>query len=162
MNLQVMQSPNQNARPSGGPIKVIVLHADVAASAKNSIAWLMNHVAKASYHYIIERDGGITQLVNPAMRAWHAGQSTFFGQSNVNDFSLGVCFSNKQDGVETFTQSALATGVEILVPLMKQHKIGLECVTTHEAIARPLGRKSDPGILFPLAQFLTLLRLKLQ
>ena len=162
MKLAVLHSPNQNARPSGGTPKVIVLHADVAASAKTSIAWLMNPVAKASYHYIVERDGGITQLVNPTMRAWHAGQSAFFGQTNVNDFSIGICFSNKQDGVEPFTPKAIETGVEILIPLMKQYRIGPECVTTHEAIARPLGRKSDPGVLFPLAQFLTALRLKLQ
>jgi N-acetyl-anhydromuramyl-L-alanine amidase AmpD len=143
-------------------VRVIVLHADVAAKASISAAWLMKPEAQASYHYLIERDGGITQLVDPKLRAWHAGKSEFFGLSNVNDFSIGVCFSNKQDGIEPFTSEAITMGVELLVPLMKEYGIGLECVTTHEAVARPLGRKSDPGVLFPLAQFLTALRKRLQ
>ena len=162
MKLQVLHSPNQNARPTGERPKVIVLHADVSATAQASAAWLMRPTTQASYHYLIERDGGVTQLVKPAMRAWHAGKSEFFGQQNVNDFSIGLCFSNLQNGVEPFTQKALDTGVELLVPLMKEYDIGLECVTTHEAVARPLGRKSDPSPLFPLAQFLTALRKRLQ
>lgn len=162
MKIQVLKSPNHNARPANSDIRVVVLHADVAAKASVSAAWLMKPEAKASYHYLIERDGGITQLVDPKLRAWHAGTSEFFGISNVNDFSIGVCFSNRQDGIEPFQQKALDTGVELLVPLMKEHGIGLECVTAHECIARPLGRKSDPGPLFPLAQFLTALRKRLQ
>lgn len=162
MKIQVLHSPNQNARPTGARPRVIVLHADVSATATASAAWLMRPTTQASYHYLIERDGGVTQLVKPAMRAWHAGKSEFSRVQGVNDFSIGVCFSNKQDGVEPFTAQAIATGVELLVPLMQEYGIGLECVTTHEAIARPLGRKSDPGPLFPLAQFLTALRVKLQ
>lgn len=162
MRLQVLNSPNQNARPAGDRPRVIVLHADVAPTAQASISWLMRTEAQASYHYILERDGGVTQLVKPTMRAWHAGKSEFFSQANVNDFSIGVCFSNRQDGVEPFQQAAIDQGVELLVPLMREYGIGPECVTTHECVARPLGRKSDPGPRFPLAVFLTMLRKRLQ
>lgn len=162
MKLRVLKSPNFSARSPNADIRVVTLHADGAAKASISADWLMRKEAQASYHYLIERDGGVTQLVDPKLKAWHAGKSEFFGHANVNDFSIGVCFSNKQDGVEPFTTEAITTGVELLVPLMKEYGITLECVTTHEAIARPLGRKSDPGPLFPLAQFLTALRKRLQ
>ena len=161
MNLTVLNSPNQSDRPASAKVKVLVLHGDVAPSAKSSISWLMSTDAQASYHYIIERNGDITQLVPESRKAWHAGTSSFFGQTNVNDFSIGVCFSNKQNGIEPFDARAIASGVELCAGIMRKHGIGLECVVSHEQIARPMGRKSDPTPMFPFGAFITAIRLRL-
>jgi N-acetylmuramoyl-L-alanine amidase len=155
-------SPNHSARPTGVKPRLIVLHADASPSHLSSINHILNPASDVSYHYIIARDGGITQLVPDAKRAWHAGISQFFGVPDCNDYSIGVSFSNKNDGVEQYDSRALAMGIELVASLMKAHGIGLDCITTHEAIARPMGRKTDPGPLFPLGWFLTAVRMKAQ
>ena len=57
--------------------------------------------------------------------------------------SLGLCFANRNDGTEPLTaEQVLAAQFWIA------HWVGaypsLRAVTTHAAIARPAGRKSDP------------------
>lgn len=150
------RSPNQSARPGGVIVSGIVLHADVSGSAEGSISWVMNPVSQVSYHAIIERTGVITELVDPQRRAWHAGVSEACGRKGCNDFTVGVCFSNRQDGREAFTADALAAGVQYVAALRRRFPaITLDRIWTHAQVARPEGRKSDPGPLFPLAEFLT-------
>ena len=45
---------------------------------------------QVSAHLFIERDGNITQFVNFNDRAWHAGQSSYLGRQNCNDFTIGI------------------------------------------------------------------------
>src|SRR5690606_34926877 len=45
---------------------------------------------RVSAHFLVERDGSITQFVSCLQRAWHAGQSAFAGRDNCNDFSIGA------------------------------------------------------------------------
>lgn len=162
MKITIDHSQHQGARPSNARPRLIVLHADVSGSEAGTIAWLKNPQSKASYHYLVHRDGSITQLVADDRRAWHAGTSEFFGTPGVNDFSIGICFSNRQDGKEPFDPRAISAGINLVSSLCRRYAIGPESITTHEAIARPLGRKSDPGPTFPLAPFLTGVRLAIQ
>jgi N-acetylmuramoyl-L-alanine amidase len=146
------RSPNFGRRPQGGRVDCIVLHADAGRTEAGTIGWACDPASKVSYHYLVHRDGQITQLVPGEMRAWHAGASSFQGRPNVNDFSLGVAFGNRQDG-EPFKVAQLQRGVELVADLCWEYRIPLTRITTHAAIAP--GRKSDPGPLFPLAQFCT-------
>lgn len=141
-------SPNHGGRAPGAQIRLIVLHADVAPSADVTRRWLARRDAKASYHVLAERDGTLYRLVADERRAWHAGVSAYNGVKDVNDFSLGLCFSNRQDG-EPFTPKAIEAGARLIAWWCQRHGIPIEAITTHEQIARPLGRKSDPGPLFP-------------
>lgn len=161
MNITVLNTSNQNARPANVTPRVIVLHADASSTAKASISWIMNPDSDVSYHAIIERDGSVTQFVADERRAWHAGVSMFADVNNVNDFSIGICISNKNDGIEPYTPAAIAQAVELVAAKMRKWAIGLDGITTHEAIARPMGRKHDPGVLFPLGPFITAVRLRL-
>ena len=52
-----------------------------------------------SAHFLIERDGAITQFVSCHDRAWHAGVSCFDGREACNDFSLGI----ELEGTDTGT-----------------------------------------------------------
>ncbi len=45
---------------------------------------------RVSAHFLIGRDGTVTQFVSAGVRAWHAGHSSFAGRSNCNDFSIGI------------------------------------------------------------------------
>jgi N-acetylmuramoyl-L-alanine amidase len=159
--IEVKNTTNQSARPNGVRPRLIVLHADGAKSAASSINWIMNPVSDVSYHAIIERNGSITQLVPDEAKAWHAGVSMYAGVPGVNDYSIGICLSNRNDGLEPYTPQAVQQAVELVAAKMRRWAIGLDAITTHEAIARPMGRKSDPGVQFPLAQFITAVRHRL-
>lgn len=80
-------TPNQ-----GGRIEptLIVKH-DTAGRLDwgSSVKWLADPKAKASAHFVIERDGSITQMVACDRAAWHAGKSTWRGLANCNARSIG-------------------------------------------------------------------------
>src|SRR5258705_8673405 len=52
---------------------------------------------KVSSHFLIRRDAEIIQFVSCALRAWHAGESSWRGRSRCNDFSLGVELEGSDD-----------------------------------------------------------------
>lgn len=146
------RSPNFGRRPQGARVDCLVLHADAGKTEAGTISWIRSPESKVSYHYLVHRDGRVTQFVPGEMRAWHAGVSEFQGRANVNDFSLGVAFSNDQNG-EPFRVAQLQAGLELVADLCTDWGIPLNRITTHAAISP--GRKHDPGPLFPLAAFLT-------
>ena len=84
--------PYLAARQIGGTIipDIVVLH-DTAGSLNpgNSRDYLATSAA-VSVHFVIERDGAVTQLVPTNRRAAHAGQSSFHGRADCNGFSIGI------------------------------------------------------------------------
>lgn len=151
-------SPNYGSRPAGTIVDTIVLHADGSRVISATLDWIRRPEAKVSYHYVVGRLGHIYECVQTNRRAWHAGKSAFHGRPDVNDYSVGVCFSNSQRG-EPFTPEALAAGARLCSWLMLRHPaITLERITTHQAIALPPGRKVDPGPLFGFDAFIERVR----
>src|SRR5690606_32517592 len=99
-------SPNFNARPQG-EISLLVIHnisLPPGQFGTGKVRECFTNCLRAdehpyfseicqlqvSAHFLIERDGGITQFVSCLERAWHAGVSCFEGRENCNDFSLGI------------------------------------------------------------------------
>lgn len=158
-----LHSPNYNERPGGTIIDCIVLHADASPTVASSISWLMRRESKVSYHYLIGRLGDVYELVKPERRAWHAGVSAFNGRPDCNNYSIGVSFGNLCNGHEPYRPDQIEAGVNLCVDLMRRWPaITVDRIATHEAVALPPGRKHDPGILFPLADFLAEIGLRTQ
>lgn len=147
MRILQRPSPNWNARPC--PVDCIVLHATADSDTQESIAWCQTPKAKnpnpVSYHVIVDRDGTAYHLVDSAKRAWHAGVSEFGGRTNVNDFSIGLSFANRNDGKEPYSDAQYQAAAMLIGAWMDRYPaITLDRITTHKAIARPVGRKTDP------------------
>lgn len=151
-------SPNFNARPPGVAVDCVVLHADASHSASGTLSWICtrqpNPKDRVSYHYLVDRDGTVYQCVDDWKRAWHAGVSVYQGRADVNDFSLGVSFANAQQG-EPFPKRQLEAGIQLVADRCLVHRITPLRITTHAAVAIPVGRKKDPGAQFPTADFIT-------
>lgn len=83
-----------NVYGSAFPAKptVIVLHDTAGRLEKgNSVAWFKSAACtQASAHFVVERDGSVTQCVPCDRVAWHAGASEFQGRHFVNNFSFGI------------------------------------------------------------------------
>lgn len=79
----------------GGDItpSLVVLHETAGPLDKgNAVAYLRENARKASAHFVIDRDGGITQMVSCLRRANHAGASHYHGRDGCNGFSIGIEF----------------------------------------------------------------------
>ncbi|CAD5107960.1 1,6-anhydro-N-acetylmuramyl-L-alanine amidase AmpD [Zestomonas carbonaria] len=109
---------------------------------------------RVSAHFLIERDGAVTQFVSCLDRAWHAGISRFEGRENCNDFSIGI----ELEGTDElpFTDEQYRVLVELTRQLREAYPaIGLERICGHSDIAP--GRKTDPGPCFDWTRFRTAL-----
>ena len=132
-------SPNHNVRGSKS-VKLIVLHADASPNEKGCLSWIQSSESKVSYHVLIGRDGAVYTCVPYDRRAWHAGKSEWHGEKDVNGISIGVSFSNRNDGKEPLTEPQKAAAKRVIAEI--RAKYGAIPVTTHAKIAP--GRKNDP------------------
>lgn len=94
INHLVQGLPFLAAHHVGGQItpEIVILHDTAGRLEKgNSAAYLASdNSGKVSVHFVLERDGTITQLVPTNCRANHAGQSSFHGRNWCNGFSIGI------------------------------------------------------------------------
>lgn len=149
-----VDSPNHVARPKNTRPRVIVLHATGPGSLKGILEWVTNPAAKVSYHGLVAANGDYYQLVPPERAAYHAGQSEWRGVTAVNSISLGLSFVNPNNGEIPLTPQQIAVAKGVVQYWCQNFPI--EDITTHAAVARPVGRKTDPNNVpnFRLADFL--------
>ena len=70
---------------------IVVLHDTAGRLDKfNSANYLLTAPRGVSVHFVVERDGTITQQVPTNRRAGHAGTSEYHGQKGCNNFSIGI------------------------------------------------------------------------
>lgn len=148
----VVPSPNFGSR-RGKAIRLAILHADASPSESATRAWIQNPASKVSYHLEVERGGTVVRYVADAMRAWAVGVAEWNGEHDVNSISLSASFANRNDDTELLTAVQIATMQQIVAEWRAAYHI--EAVVTHAAVARPVGRKSDPVRVpnFDLAEY---------
>jgi N-acetylmuramoyl-L-alanine amidase len=144
---KVIPSPNHDERAFATDI--LLLHYTGMTSTAEAIDWLCNPVAKVSSHYVVEEDGTIVQLVQEARRAWHAGQSSWEGVTDINSRSIGIEIGNPGHGYgyPEFPEPQVAAVIALCRDLVERHRFRSDRVLAHSDVA-PL-RKWDPGEKFP-------------
>jgi len=134
---------------SKNSIKYIILHYTGMQSEIESIDRLKDIKSKVSCHYLINRKGQITQMVNDNRVAWHAGKSKWKNLKNLNENSIGIELVNKghKFGYQNFSSIQITNLIILCKNLKKKYVIKKENFLGHSDIA-PL-RKLDPGEKFP-------------
>ena len=143
-------SPNFSKKQrSKKDIKYVIIHYTGMQSEIESINRLKNSKTKVSCHYLINRKGIVTQMVNDKNIAWHAGKSRWKQNANLNSSSIGIELVNKghRFGYEKFSKKQIQSLISICRTLKKKYRIKNENFLGHSDIA-PL-RKIDPGEKFP-------------
>ena len=167
------------AHASGGEMtpRYAVLH-DTAGHVKpfSSVDWFASKDCTTSAHFVVERDGTITQMVPTNRKAFHAGVSSWKGVTYLNSCSVGIEIVNPgkldEDGKAWFGKAADKS--EIVAKGTSNHGSGYWLPYTPEqikavtALCRAIveeypdcneilthweispRRKIDPGPLFPL------------
>jgi len=109
---------------------------------------------EVSAHLLVRRSGEVLQFVPVDERAWHAGQSSYDGRDNCNDFSIGIELEGCDDDAYTDAQyEQLAT----ITAALLSHYPGLSAdrIAGHSEISP--GRKTDPGPAFDWQRYRKLL-----
>ncbi|HZH98533.1 MAG TPA: N-acetylmuramoyl-L-alanine amidase [Fimbriimonadaceae bacterium] len=138
-----VEGPHRDARPKDMVVDTVVVHATVSPTLEGTTKWFMNPESKVSAHYTIGKDGSIMQHVSTFERAWHAGKSVDKeGREGVNSFSIGIELVNLNDGKDPYTRPQVEALYNIIAVMKRRFPI--KYITSHEYIAVPKGRKSDP------------------
>ena len=151
MNLEKHPSPNQSSR-KGCPRGLVIIHGDAGKSDQGTISWIESERSKASYHYLVGRDGSVYQFVDESLKAWHAGKSAWDGYTvagSVNPVSIGVAFAN--DGKEPYKDLQYRVGGELVADICKRHGIPAHLILGHCDVSP--GRKPDPWKHFDWSEF---------
>lgn len=110
---------------------------------------------RVSSHYLVaESPPTIYRLVDESRRAWHAGLSSWKGNTQLNASSIGIEIVNMglQGPVEIgsfadYPPAQIDAVIELCKDIVKRHGIPPERVVGHSDIAPQ--RKVDPGPKFP-------------
>ena len=142
-------SPNCEVRPQGATVKFLIIHYTGMTSGTAALARMCDPASKVSAHYMIEQDGTVFQLVDEAMRAWHAGVSRWEDITDINSHSIGIELVNPghEFGYQDFPPAQIDSLIALSQGILARHQIAPHHVLGHSDIA-PL-RKTDPGEKFP-------------
>ena len=141
-------SPNIEPRRNERSVDMLLLHYTGMASAAKARDWLCNKVSGVSCHYLVDELGEITQMVGEEMRAWHAGASSWHGETDTNSRSIGIEIHNLGHtiGYHDFPPRQMQAVIALCHDILSRHDIAPRMVLAHSDVAP--GRKIDPGERF--------------
>ena len=161
---RLFPSPNHGERRGGrgGEARdpnCIILHYTGMADAASALLWLCNPLSDVSCHYFVFEDGRVFQLVPENRRAWHAGRSTWKGETDMNSASIGIEIVNPGHDLTSsgpyppvgppFPEAQIAAVIRLVADIKARWNMADAGILAHSDIAP--GRKIDPGETFPWA-----------
>jgi AmpD protein len=166
-NARQVESPNCSDRPDEQDISLLVIHGISLPPGEfggphvdelfcNSLDPAAHDYfreicgLRVSAHLLIRRDGEVVQYVPFNRKAWHAGQSSFQGRAECNEFSIGI----ELEGTDEipYTDAQYVQLARVASELVATYPgITADRITGHSDIAP--GRKTDPGPAFDWSRF---------
>ena len=146
---RVIPSPNHGERKDGRRPDMLTLHYTGMPDEAQALQWLCNPVSEVSAHYVVFENGHVAQLVPEARRAWHAGKSSWAGETDINSRSIGIEIANPghDGGLPPFGETQIKNVIRLCRDIVERWSIPPDRVLAHSDVAP--GRKMDPGERFP-------------
>ena len=141
-------SPSFDIRPSHFAVDMLVLHYTGMRDAATALERLCDPKSKVSSHYLIDEHGTSYQLVQESHRAWHAGDSHWSGEKDINSLSIGIELVNPGHELNytVFPEEQMISLENLIADIRTRHLIPDHRILGHSDVA-PF-RKRDPGELF--------------
>ena len=141
-------SPNIEPRLRGLAPSLLILHYTGLLTLERSLDILSREDCKVSCHYVVDTGGRIIQMVAEEMRAWHAGQSSWRGETDINSASIGIEIQNAghSHGSPDYPAEQMQAVIALCQDITLRHGIEARCVLGHSDVAP--SRKIDPGEKF--------------
>jgi N-acetylmuramoyl-L-alanine amidase len=149
---RLVAAANIEPRRNGRVVDMLVLHYTGMTSADAACELLCSPDSGVSCHYLVGEDGAITQMVGEEMRAWHAGVSSWKGETDTNSRSIGIEIHNPGHwlGYRDFPEAQMEAVIALCGDILSRHASPPEHVLAHSDVAP--GRKIDPGERFGWAR----------
>ncbi len=146
--MEYCRSPNQDERPKGNLVDMVVLHYTGMKNGEMAVERLCNPLAEVSAHYVVFEDGHLIQLVSEDRRAWHAGSAFWRGNTDINERSIGIEIVNPghEFGLTKFPDKQMAALESLIIEIIQRYSISGHNIVGHSDVAPR--RKIDPGELF--------------
>lgn len=152
MKITAQPSPNFNDRQHD--VDMLVLHYTGMPTGQEALDRMCDPEAAVSAHYMVWENGHIVQLVGEDKRAWHAGISSWQGDSDLNSRSIGIEVVNgghdwpRADGsLAPYPDEQIEAVIALCQGILERWTIPARRIVGHSDIA-PV-RKEDPGEHFP-------------
>jgi len=171
MNINYRQSPNKSSRNGWVP-DIIVCHI-TEGNYNGSVDWLCNKKSQASSHFVVSRQGEVSQLVDLKDMSWCNGTSNvssdkrFYGLSTSSIIKNRKCNANyytisiETEGYSATTKGSLSNSqfnslVNLIIYIKEQIKkiyninliIDRKHILGHYEI-NPITKPNCPGSEFP-------------
>jgi len=145
----VLEKPSPNFDERSRAVDMIVLHYTGMLTGAEALARLTDAASRVSCHYFVEEDGAIFSLVPEGKRAWHAGVSSWKGDTETNARSIGIELVNPghEWGYRAFPEKQIEMVSALVADIRTRHDMPLKNIVGHSDVAPQ--RKEDPGELFP-------------
>jgi N-acetyl-anhydromuramyl-L-alanine amidase AmpD len=155
--VRVHHLPKRNVELRDSSKNYIVIHNDDAGSYEIARQTLIKR--RLSYHYYIQRNGRIIELLEPQYAASHVGYSYWNGLVRMNRYTIGICLQNKPP--QTYTNEQYTSLSQLILLLQNRYPDSTSQVLIgHDQVAIPFGRKHDPGPEFNWTFLRTLIQLQ--
>ncbi len=141
IEMEQRPSPNHGERRP----QYVILHHTTNSTAEQALATLTRPASQVSAHYLVGRDGRIYYLVDELRRAWHAGDSYWGGNRDLNSASIGIELDNTGD--EPFADAQIDALIVLLRDITTRWRMPPQNILAHGDVAP--GRKTDPSAWFP-------------
>jgi len=147
MKIDFNASPNFTVGRGGNLPEAFVIHV-TEGNFNGALEWCLNPESKVSYHYMVQKNGEITQLVEDKDTAWHAGKMTNptpYGElyaPNPNLKTIGIAYAGFASAGPSFEQ--IQAICELIRHLSVIHSIAIDnrYIITHHDIRTD---KTCPG-----------------
>jgi N-acetylmuramoyl-L-alanine amidase len=147
--MTLIDAPSPNFEPRKSVPDMIVLHYTGMPTGEAALERLRDPASKVSSHYLVEEDGRVFRLVAEERRAWHAGVSSWKGETDINGRSVGIEIVNPghEFGYRVFPDAQIAAVIDLLSDIRSRWSVEDGWIVGHSDVAPD--RKDDPGELFP-------------
>lgn len=146
---EVRPAANHDERRDGREADILLLHYTGMQTAEAAVERLVALESQVSCHYVVLENGRILQLVPEDRRAWHAGLSSWDGETDVNSGSIGIEIVNPghEFGYRDFPDVQIDAVIALARDICARRNIQPQRVLAHSDVAPR--RKQDPGERFP-------------
>lgn len=143
--------PSLNCEPrrAGRAVDMLLLHYTATPTVDYALELLTTKEGGVSSHYLIDGEGEILQLVAEGERAWHAGEASWGGETDINSCSIGIEIQNQGAAlarVPDYGKAQMQAVLALSKDIVTRHNIAPGRVLAHSDVAPH--RKQDPGAHF--------------
>lgn len=135
---------------SSRSIRYVVIHT-IEGTAAGALSWFKNPAAKVSAHYVVARDGTVTQVIREHDIAWHAGNWTY------NEHSIGIEHEGYA-GRDLWTDIQMRASAKLTAYLSAKYGILKDRSHIIGHIEVPGATHTDPGRYFDWSYYMSLVR----